>query len=70
MSTRIILVYVINKGNWNSVVSIVTTLQAGCHKNCGFNASRDSGSSVSKASVPVLGPTQHVMGVCCMLSSG
>jgi len=64
MSTSIRLVYVINKRSRNSVVSTVTTLQAGWHKNCGFTASRDSETSVSKVSVPALGPTQYLMGVC------
>ena len=64
MSTSITLVYDITKRSWNSAVSTVTTLQAGCHKNCGFIASTDFGTSVSKASVPALGPTQRVKGVC------
>jgi hypothetical protein len=64
MSRSIILVFVINKRSCNSAVSTVTTLQAGCHKNCGFTASTDIETSVSKASVPALGPTQRVMGVC------
>jgi len=42
----------------------VTAVQAGCHKNCGFIASTDFETSVYKASVPALGPTQCVNGGC------
>ena len=64
MSTSVTLDYVINWRSWNSAVSTMTTLQAGCHKNCGFIASTDFDTSVSKASVAALGYTQFVKGVC------
>jgi len=64
MSTSITLLCVINKRSCNSAVSTVTAVQAECHKNCGFIASTDFETSVYRPSVPALGPTQHVKGVC------
>ena len=63
LSTSITLVYLINKRSWNSVVSTVTALQAGCHKNCGFITSRDFYFCLQSISASS-GPTQCVMAVC------